>query len=463
MKMKNKSSIWRIRWMLMAVTTLCFVGCKDDKAEETVDFDPSKPVVIDRFLPEKGGLSTRLVLYGDNFGNDVSKIEVTIGGQPAKVIGVKSQSLHCCVPPRAYDGDIVVSVLNNSGEKVATVKATEKFIYEKKMLVTTFLGKFEADVKNVVKKDGPFGDCGSFQSMSWMTFDPMNHNHMYIACEDKGTRLVDFEKEYVGTFTTNISNVRCVGWTPGGDQGSCDLIATRDISNDTEIGLYRFTRASEFKTRNDVCKARGLRSVDTHPVDGDVYFSLFRAGWVQKYNFQTNTGPVNAVQNQFAGVAFWMQIHPTGNYAYIVNTDKSYILRTDYDWATHSFGIPYLVCGTVDKKEYADGVGSKAYVNKPRQGTFVKNEEYVELGLADQYDFYFCDTDNHAIRKLTPVGRVETFAGRGNNGTSGYADGDLRLEARFNSPTSIIYDEVRKCFYVGDSNNYLIRKIGYEE
>jgi len=197
---------------------------------------------------------------------------------------------------------------------------------------------------------------------------------------------------------------------------------------------------------------------------------LFRAGWVQKYDFTKPTSyvdgernPINTVKNQFEGVSFWFQIHPTGNYAYIVNSDRHYILRSDYDWDTQTFGIPYVVCGEANAEQYADGVGSKVRLANPRQGAFVKNEEYVERNEDDIYDFYFCDMNNHAIRKLTPIGRVETFAGRGNNGTWGYSDGNLRTEARFNKPTAIVYIEAEKCFYIADRDNNLIRKIAYEE
>ena len=82
----------------------------------------------------------------------------------------------------------------------------------------------------------------------------------------------------------------------------------------------------------------------------------------------------------------------------------------------------------------------------------------------DEYDFYFCDQRNHCIRKMTPEGRVSTFAGRPNGeGKEGYNDGDLRHEARFSRPTSIVYDEKRECFYVGDVDNHRIRKIAMEE
>ena len=70
----------------------------------------------------------------------------------------------------------------------------------------------------------------------------------------------------------------------------------------------------------------------------------------------------------------------------------------------------------------------------PGQGVFVKNPEYA--GEEDEYDFYFTDDYNHCVRVLTPTGRVYTFAGRGNG---------------------------RNCFYVGERNNKVIRKIALEE
>jgi hypothetical protein len=181
---------------------------------------------------------------------------------------------------------------------------------------------------------------------------------------------------------------------------------------------------------------------------------------VQRYDFDTRVLET-IFQNTYAGVHFILIIHPSGNYGYLVESERHFIMRTDYNWSTKRFMVPYLVCGAAGTSGYADGMGSSARLNWPMQGTFVKNPDYA--GQEDEYDFYFADRSNHAIRKLTPLGRVDTFAGRGNNGTSGYSDGDLRTEARFYDPESIVYDELRQCFYIGDSKNYLIRKIGYEE
>ena len=141
MKMKTKNHVWHFLWGLLALVSFCFVSCKDDDEGGEQPFDPSKPVVISDFTPKEGGLGSRLVLYGDNFGNDVSKVKVTIGGQTASVIGIKNHNLYCFVPAKAYDGDIEVSILDDRGEEIAYAEAEEVFVYKKKMLVTTLIGE----------------------------------------------------------------------------------------------------------------------------------------------------------------------------------------------------------------------------------------------------------------------------------------------------------------------------------
>jgi hypothetical protein len=65
-------------------------------------FDPSQPVVISDFTPKEGGVGQRLILYGQNFGNDTALVRVFIGGKKAKVIGVKGEYIYCVVPQKAF-------------------------------------------------------------------------------------------------------------------------------------------------------------------------------------------------------------------------------------------------------------------------------------------------------------------------------------------------------------------------
>lgn len=460
MKITNNFNIkrWRIHWMLFALIALCFIQCKQDEAEQTVGYDPSKPVVITDFFPKEGGVGSNLVVYGENFGNDLAKTKVLIGGKSAKIISVKDGSLYCVIPEKAYDGDIQVSILGDNGEELAQAEAKEPFKYIKKWLVSTFLGKYYEVGSDFEEKEGPFDDCGAFKGMFWFSFDPDNHNHLYFTNDGKSCRLVDFEKEYVSYFRTGFDRTSVITWKVDGNH---DMIVADNHASDTRYGNYIFSRASDFKQSEPIeVYARGVQGSMVHP-NGELYYSRFRAGDVRRYDFATGEDKLVFV-NPYSGAAVHMVLHPSGTYAYLIEYDKHFIMRTDYDPIKKTFKTPYTICGAAASSGYADGVGTSARLNHPKQGVFVKNPAYAETG-GDQYDFYFCDKDNHAIRILTPQGRVSTFAGRGNNGTSGYANGDLRTEARFNGPTAIAYDEEKKCFYIGDANNWVIRKIAKEE
>lgn len=70
------------------VCCLFFIGCKDDKANSN-QYDPSQPVVFTDFSPKEGSMRTRLYIEGSNFGNDPTKIHITIGGEtkPSEPMG----------------------------------------------------------------------------------------------------------------------------------------------------------------------------------------------------------------------------------------------------------------------------------------------------------------------------------------------------------------------------------------
>jgi hypothetical protein len=463
MKVEKMSKRWRPFhgiWLVMMM--LCFVQCKESSESDTLsaDFDPSKPITVTDFLPKEGGAGSNLVIYGENFGNNISRIEVVIGGKSAKVINVKGNSLYCIVPAQAYEGDIQVSVLDEAGEEeLARGKAKDAFLYERKWVVTDLVGTYYEVGSQFEEKEGPFGDCGAFKEMTWFTFDPKNPNHLYFAAENSSARKVDLEQRYVSYFRTpGIGRKSVILWKPDGDR---DLITPENHASDTRNAFYVFSRSSNFLSSQVINRvARGVNGAAIHPVNGEMYYSLYRAGEVRRHDLTTGDDRL-AFANPFSSVAIYIVIHPSGDYAYITNSERHYILRSDYDYERKTFKAPYPVAGMASTSSWLDGVGTSARLNRPMQGVFVKNPDYEEQG-GDQYDYYFCDRDNHCIRKVTPQGRVSTFAGRGNNGTSGYANGDLRLEARFRAPRAITYDETRNCFYVGDTDNWIIRKIALE-
>jgi ribosomal protein L6P/L9E len=92
---------------------------------------------------------------------------------------------------------------------------------------------------------------------------------------------------------------------------------------------------------------------------------------------------------------------------------------------------------------FKDDTGTAAQFNGPF-GIAVDVSENV----------YVADYANHRIRKISPAGVVTTLAG---SGERGFADG-TGAEAKFANPTDVAVDGAGNV-YVGDSNNYRVRKI----
>ncbi|MGD9558098.1 MAG: IPT/TIG domain-containing protein [Mangrovibacterium sp.] len=459
-----------VLWMAMAIVALFTGSCKDDQDDAAVAaYDPSQPVVISDFIPKTGGAGQRLVLYGKNLGNDASIIHLFIGGKEAKVIGVKGESLYCVVPEKAYEGDIEIRI--GEGQNPAVATAAEAFDYQRKMVVSTLCG-YENERGEYETKDGPFDDCGGFRNPSWLSFDPKDPDHLYMAQDGGDVRLLNFSDSTVTTPITrgmgNWDRLRTIDWTLDGDH----MIISNDQGGSNDISTSILSRGGNFRDPQALTRYKQCNGGSIHPINGELYFNSYEKGQFFRFDmdryFNEGLG-VKDYQELFKiqdnGWEFNIRIHPTGNYAYIVVINQHYILRTDYNWERKTFTQPYVVCGEARAADWVDGVGSKARLRNPYQGVFVKNPEYA--GKEDEYDFYFTEQHNHDIRILTPEGKVTTFAGRGsssvNDNPYGYIDGDLRLEARFDQPKGLAYDEVNKVFYVGDAENRRVRKIALEE
>ena len=115
--------------------------------------------------------------------------------------------------------------------------------------------------------------------------------------------------------------------------------------------------------------------------------------------------------------------------------------------AQSNFATPYFfttLAGAAGASGLADGTGNAARFFQPH-GLAVDANGVV----------YVADLNNHTIRKITPAGVVTTFAGLA--GAPGFVNGTGN-GARFNSPRGVAVDTAGNV-YVADSQNYAIRKI----
>lgn len=432
---------WQVCWIVLLLIALCFGSCSDNDNNENSDntaFNPNIPVRVDAINPNTGGLGQRLVITGDNFGNDLSMVNVYIGGQKAVVISVKSHAIYCLVPAKAYSGEIEVKISDGSNQ-VATV-ADVKFEYQRKQVVSTLLGT-RRDDGSYDSKDGPFGDCGALGAPNWLEFDPKYPHLIYIAQDAAGgdenegggnMRVIDLKNKYLGTAINDgdihgnrrarsfsFFNEDCMGVAV--DQGDDRRAAVYGFKRTAEAPEVGNTNYRTWGNKVELVLYKQCNTVAFHPVDHDMYFNSYEKGQFYRVDHQQIQDIFDGKRAEPAdkeelfqmdnGWEYNIRIHPTGNYAYIVSINQHYIQRTNYDWVKHTFTTPYVVAGQARTSGYSDAIGSKARFNNPYQGVFVKNPEYA--GQTDEYDFIICDKLGQCLRKITPQGKVTTFAGRG--------------------------------------------------
>jgi len=106
-------------------------------------------------------------------------------------------------------------------------------------------------------------------------------------------------------------------------------------------------------------------------------------------------------------------------------------------------GRVILVAGSPRVAGFEDGEGEEALFNSPHG-----------LTLDPQGNLYVCDYFNHAIRRIGPGGQVTTMAG--GNGP-GFDDGPAR-EATFFYPIAIVRDS-RGNLYILETGNHALRRI----
>lgn len=494
--------------ILLVFLVLAVTGCSSSDGDTTYPFDPSKEVVITKVSPEEVSALDEFIIYGDNFGTDPKLVDVFMGGKKMVVVNVTPTMIYGFVPSGAFSGDITVTVSDGNGNE-RQASAPGIYTYLRNLVVSTLAGKTN-DTGDQGTMYGPFSTCTGFTDFGIMKWDPKQPGILYIAYDSspRGIEVLDFNtNQYyqlmpAGRFSTE--RLRDIDFY---DDGKYMLVAVDKGSGarDAETVLL-LKRGTDGTFRNStpqvVSRYANCNTVAVHPINGEVYFNGFENGQVFRMDIDNfiakmdyHGDPDDEEAPQWSGTLggmvdpktkepipgtgfeeifqirdnnneFRFRIHPSGKYAYIVVINKNYILRTDYNETTKTFMQPYVVAGSFSEGgAWVDAAGTQARMNRPYDGIFVKNPDYVAEGREDVYDFYFTDCLNFCVRYLTPEGIVRTYAGRGkatNGNIWGTEDGDIRATARFRDVSGIAYNEKTGYFYVLDQFNARIRSIGRE-
>jgi len=424
---------------------LLIVGCNEDK--KSTAFDPNQPVKFTEFMPDSGGIRTKFIVKGSNFGEDKSQVKVyfkdEVGNErEALVLGVKPDVIYAQVPKQA-GGESHVRV-EIAGKEAELSNAEKTFKYIVTSSVSTVVGK----AKEGGNKDGTLGET-TFNTPRYVAVD--NDDNVFIFDSDGRTRLSSIEQNK----TITLLDGMVIDQPLFIDKEKKQLFGPCDNAN---FGCFLFdANVSWVADKIGQLLANGgwMHSVVLDPVDSTFVIYRQNTGQLWTQPFDKNKRTLNPNKAKRIGTLYNVgsnglcAYNPVDKYVYCVLHSKSAVYR--FKLTRDTDGWPAL---DGDIEEYIPGAGAGFRDGDVQEAQF---NEPRGIAIDKEGNLYIADVNNHRIRKVdTKLNIVTTIAGSG----KGYKDGDP-LEAQFNQPWGVYLDK-NEFLYIADQNNHCIRKLAIE-
>ncbi|WP_108821602.1 IPT/TIG domain-containing protein [Dysgonomonas sp. Marseille-P4361] len=433
---------------LTLFATMFLINCSDEYKSPSVQVDPPIKGVetkITSYFPDSGGVATRIVLFGENFGTDTSYIKVSVNGSDARVIGSDGKSILAVVPARADTGLVKVSI--GKGDDVKTFTYENEFKYHFRRNVSTTFGVQGKEGTN----DGPYRSAELRRP--WFVLTD-NDGAIYSIDEGRGINQDGgLRRAYDGQVTTLKRNFEGPMQSPAAmafnlAQDTLYLVNNLWNANNmkTDAAVAVLTRASGFSEIRAYIRTTYSRctAIAVHPTNGDIFFNSREDGYIYRYNKKTQEHEPQFRVNNSSGFDLKLLFSRDGKNMFISIHDRHCIYKADYNESTRKLENPTLWIGAWDQSGFKNGQGINARLKNPGQPA-----------QDDKGNLYVADKHNHCIRMITPEGIVSTYAGIPEK--SGYADGDP-LESQFKEPEGVCFGP-DMALYVADRGNNVIRRV----
>ena len=439
------------------ISMICFVlamiylwSCDNHNSDDfgRKPYDPSKPVRIDGFEPDSGGLATKVFITGSNFGSDKSKIKVYFSAQyhedsvaimPAPVIGSDGNTILAYTPKMSGMRKCTIHVVSN-GDSVAF--KSKDFLYRTMYIIRTIAGrKGTGELKT-----GKLSEA-EFHQPSTLTAD--NEGNIFLShwrVPYTMVRINEQEDIVESLMSTSIP------------MGAPTVDANGVVSAINDNGGEFFTfdplegwtvRRRSILPSNDpatVFTTSTAHSIAAHPETGWLYTRFYVNGHLIKINPVTREG--EKVSDTVGGSDSYQVFDPNNpNILYIAYHALHCIYSFNLETGEHE-----IFAGKSGESGWQDGPADQARFTTPNQ--FI---------VAPDKSLYIADRGNHCIRRITfdergenPV--VTTVIGKG--GIYGYQDGNPD-DALFNNPRGVAVTPDGN-IYIADYENNVVRKLTIE-
>lgn len=427
--------------------SFCLLGCKNKTNELRKAYDPSQPVDLTTFSPSEGGVRSKVLLDGSNFGSDTSKIRVYFNKAKASVISSNGDRIYAIVP-RLPGHNCVISVIVD-GDSVAY---DNTFTYNVTATVSTVTGN------------------GTMDNVAGTLAEAEVHCR-YVAVDGEDNVFASFRDNGYGLFRINErQNIVAIVIETEKSVLVPNAVTVDPLTNMVAIApdgikeqYFTFDPNEAWAPREQAIKYTTAESNSIK--DGDRWKNFMNFCTYDSCIYTRNRdGTVTRIHRDTKEPDVFPKATPAGgtNYGQAFGTKYPWRLYFSFHSNTPGFQhcIAYLDVRKLGTPEgdlvkvtaagahgHRDGPVDQALFDYPRQ-----------LAFDQDGNMFVADYGNHCIRMISADGIVETVAGQ--PGVAGYRDGGPD-EALFNHPWGVAVDK-DGVVYISDWGNARIRKLVIE-
>lgn len=418
------------------------ISCNGDK---DIPIGQSEgPLKLIDFSPKEGGIREKVVLTGENFGNDPSKIKVYFNQSRAAVISTNGNKIYALVPRLPGDTCIVSVVKDND-----SLIFSETFKYYSTSNVSTITGNGVTTFKE--------GNLAQAQVYSrYITVD--EENNIFASVRDGGTYAVVRINERENIVTPLIMSSSSSPLNPNGGTIHPETGVLYVPHDGNKFIYYTFDPRELYAPRE--------RTMKFDPAEVNQFTGLYKYGiayctYDRHMYTRLNSGEIVKINPEtFESTVIFRPVSNAG-YGLAFHPLKPYLLYLSFHSGTGLANAIYSLdirdpnnpesfkrlSSPLTSTGHRDGPFETAQFNSPRQLSFDKDG-----------NLFIADYGNHCIRMVTPNNMVQTVVGI--PGTAGMQDGD-KSGALFRNPWGIAVGN-DGTVYISDYGNARIRKLVIE-